>query len=188
VTNAQFVAFLNEHGNSGERGAKMVELNKGYCQIREDAGGYGVGKAGDRPVVMVTWYGADAYCRWAGGRLPTEAEWEYAARGPEGHSYPWGNRPPSCELARYGDCARSPIPAASLPEGASWCGALDMAGNVWEWVADWFGPYPATHQVNPSGPSSGGVRVLRGGGWHSPWWEIRAISRLHDTAPSSYNG
>jgi formylglycine-generating enzyme required for sulfatase activity len=188
VTNAQFVAFLNERGNSGEGGRRYLTMGRGYCQIQEDDGEYWVGRAADRPVVMVSWFGAEAYCQWAGGRLPTEAEWEYAARGPAGYIYPWGEDPPTCELARYGDCARSLFPVASLPDGASWCGALDMAGNVWEWVADWFGRYPAGPQENPTGPVSGHFRVQRGGGWHSPRWELRTTFRAHDTAPSSYNG
>jgi formylglycine-generating enzyme required for sulfatase activity len=188
VNNGQFAAFLNDYGNSDEGGRKLLEMNRGYCQIKLEDGEFRVGKAVERPVVMVTWYGADTYCQWVGGRLPTEAEWEYAARGPEGHIYPWGDDAPDCELARYGDCARSPIPAGSLPDGASWCGALDLAGNVWEWVADWFGPYAAGNQTNPTGPSSGGLRIQRGGGWHSPRWEIRTTFRQHDTASTSYNG
>jgi formylglycine-generating enzyme required for sulfatase activity len=188
VTNAQYVAFLNERGNRGEGGRRFLTMGQGYCQIREVDGVYQVGGAAAHPVVMVSWFGAAAYCEWAGGRLPTEAEWEYAARGPAGYTYPWGNDPPTCELARYGDCPRVPMAVASLPDGASWCGALDMAGNVWEWVADWFGRYPAGPQENPTGPSSGHYPVMRGGGWHSPRWELRTTFRLHDTAASSYNG
>jgi formylglycine-generating enzyme required for sulfatase activity len=188
VNNAQFAAYLNEHGNTAERGAQAVVLDKGYCQIRHEDGAYRVGGAVQHPVVMVTWYGADAYCKSVGGRLPTEAEWEYAARGPEGRAYPWGDAMPDCDRARYGDCARAPVQIGSLPEGASWCGALDMAGNVWEWVADWFGDYPAAPQENPTGPPSGRLPVQRGGGWHSPWWEVRATYRQHDTARTSYNG
>ena len=188
VNNEQYAAFLNEHGNSGEGGRRMLVLGKGYCQIREDEGLYSVGNAADRPVVMATWYGAEAYCHWAGGRLPTEAEWEYAARGPEGRLYPWGDEPPDCELARYGDCSRAPTAVGSFPGGASWCGALDMAGNVWEWVADWFEPYPASARENPAGPETGRIPVQRGGGWHSPWWELRTSYRQHDTARTGYNG
>lgn len=140
----------------------MVQMERGYCQIRQEDGEYLVGNAAYHLVLMVTWYRADTYCQWVEGRLPTEAEWENAARGPDGHLYPWGDDAPTCGLARYGDCARSPIPVASLPDGASLCGALDMTGNVWEWVADWFGRYPSRHQENPTGPVSGSFRVLRG--------------------------
>ena len=137
---------------------------------------------------IVTWHGAASYCEWAGGRLPTEAEWEYAARGPESNLYPWGNAPPSCELANYGDCSRVAVQVGSRPAGASWCGALDMAGNVWEWVNDWFGTYSGLLQENPAGPASGEVPVLRGGGWHSPRWELRAAYRQHEVPRTGFNG
>ena len=187
VTNAQFVAYLNEFGNWCEGGGIAVRLGQGYCQIKETEGGYEVRQASaDHPVVMVSWYGAEAYCQWVGGRLPTEAEWEYAARGPEGYTYPWGNDSPTLELARFN--SGSTVSVGKYPEGVSWCGACDMGGNVWEWTADWFGPYPAGPRENPAGPATGTVRVLRGGGWHSPWQQIRSTFRLHDTAPSGVNG
>lgn len=121
----------------------------------------------DYPVVGVSWYDADSYCNWAGGQLPTEAQWEYAARGPDGNRYPWGKDGLTCERAQFGDCGGHTVPAGSHPEGASWIGALDMAGNVWEWVNDWFdSDYYANSPVeNPAGPESGDSRVLRGGGW-----------------------
>jgi formylglycine-generating enzyme required for sulfatase activity len=112
----------------------------------------------------------------------------YAARGPEGNLYPWGNAPPSCDLANYGDCSRVLVRVGSRPAGVSWCGALDLAGNVWEWVNDWFGPYSDLPQENPTGPTSGDVPVLRGGGWHSPRWEIRATYRQHEVPASGFNG
>jgi formylglycine-generating enzyme required for sulfatase activity len=189
VTNAQFVPFLNGHGNRGVQGVKMIALDEGYTQISQVGDQFVTTEAAlDRPVVMVTWHGAATYCEWAGGRLPTEAEWEYAARGPEGNLYPWGNAPPTCDLANYADCARVLVQAGSRPAGASWCGALDMAGNVWEWVADRFGPYSDLPQENPAGPDSGDVPVLRGGGWHSPRWEIRAAYRQHEVPVIGVNG
>ena len=129
----------------------------------------------DYPVVHINWKQAKNYCEWVGGRLPSEAEWEYAARGPEGLRYPWGDEYDgthlnSCDVNcryswaeelfddGYGDTA----PVQSYPGGASWCGAHDLAGNVWEWTADWFGEYTAERQVNPSGPSSGTTRTVRG--------------------------
>jgi formylglycine-generating enzyme required for sulfatase activity len=140
---------------------------------------YGDESKADHPVICVTWQAAGDYCRWAGGRLPTEAEWEYAARGPDSAVYPWGDefdgtRLNSCDVncthegqrvIDYDDGYAQTSPAGSYPTGVSWCGALDMAGNVWEWVADWHGPYPLTRQTNPTGPESGSERLIRGGSW-----------------------
>jgi formylglycine-generating enzyme required for sulfatase activity len=129
------------------------------------------------PVILVSWHQAAAYCEWAEKRLPTEAEWEYAARGPGGRMFPWGDGfdeqrlnycDVNCQLAMFsGDVEGSgdTVPVRSYPDGISWCGALDMAGNVTEWVADWYGGYPSGWQMNPTGPASGVQRVLRGGSW-----------------------
>ena len=129
----------------------------------------------DHPAVCVDWYGAEAYCEWAGARLPTEAEWEYAARGSQGWAYPWGNefdgtRLNYCDVNCEENWADETVddgyartaPVGGYPDGASWCGALDMAGNVWEWMVDWHGSYPSAAQANPTGPETGDRRVLRG--------------------------
>jgi formylglycine-generating enzyme required for sulfatase activity len=130
------------------------------------------------PVVCVDWFGAQAYCEWAGARLPTEAEWEYAARGPDGNTYPWGNDTPTCELAQYDECLGDTVAVDSLPRGASWCEALGMAGNVWEWVADWYGDYSSAAQTNPTGPETGDYKVLRGGSWPYLSDYVRSAFRL----------
>jgi formylglycine-generating enzyme required for sulfatase activity len=142
----------------------------------------------DHPVVGVSWYDAAAYCAWAGARLPTEAEWEYAARGPGGNTYPWGEAPLTCERAQYSGCSEYPggtVPVGSSPAGASWCGALDMLGNASEWVADWYGPYPASPRTDPTGPEIRDAHVLRGGSWYNnPYW-VYATNRegASPTAP-----
>jgi formylglycine-generating enzyme required for sulfatase activity len=139
----------------------------------------------NRPVVTVTWLDAEAYCRWAGVRLPTEAEWERAARGAEGRRYAWGSDAPSAELANYNESGvghASPVglfPQGSTPEPEN---IADLTGNVWEWVFDWYGAsyYEESEKTNPKGPASGEYRDLRGGSWlHDPP-TLRAAGRNGD--------
>lgn len=122
------------------------------------------------PVTHVTWEQADAYCRWRGKRLPTEAEWEKAAHGTDPSIYPWGNNPPSCDLLNYDKCVGGTTPVGSYSESASPYGVLDMAGNVREWVNDFYlKPYYASSPYyNPQGPKAEetvGEHLLRGGSW-----------------------
>lgn len=125
----------------------------------------------DHPAVFVTWEEAKAYCEWVRGRLPTEAEREKAARGTDGRKYPWGNEEPNPERAvfrrNWGYVATDPVGAH--PNGASPYGLLDMGGNVWEWVADWYDPkyYEGSPQRDPKGPRIGQAHVVRGGSWDS---------------------
>jgi formylglycine-generating enzyme required for sulfatase activity len=123
--------------------------------------------------VSITWLQAMAYAEWMGGSLPTYAQWAYAARGPEGVIYPWGSADPVCELANMVGCGGLlPVGPDERAGGASWVGALDMAGNAAEWTADWAGEdaslvYP-DGALDPTGPLDGSERIVSGGSWNDP--------------------
>jgi len=180
VTNAMYAVFLNAEGNRSEGGATWLDADDNDLRI-EESGGEWRPMSGfeDHPVVEVTLYGAKAYCEWTGRRLPTEAEWEKAARGQDERLYPWGDGVPNCNLANYTLCEGRPDEVGMRPDGASPYGALDMAGNVWEWVADWYDDEysDSTLTNNPQGPSSGKYRIIRGGSWASFPSDIRAAFR-----------
>jgi formylglycine-generating enzyme required for sulfatase activity len=196
VTNAQFADFLNVRGNQVEEGVPWLEIDDDYAlvELRGDTYRPIEGYA-DHPVIEVSWAGATAYCTWAGVRLPTEAEWEYVARGPQSLIYPWGdtfecqygNFDDETQLDAYIVAGRAgcdgyirTAPVGSFPSGKSWCGALDMAGNVWEWVQDWYATdyYKLSPYQNPPGPSMGEYRIGRGGSWWSSEAWLHSTTRL----------
>jgi serine/threonine-protein kinase len=144
----------------------------------------------DYPVETVSWYNAVTYCEWAGGRLPTEAEWEYAARGPDGHLYPWGDQAPTTDLCTFDNNVIGTTSVGAHPAGASWCGALDMAGNVAEWMADWYDEsyYEGSPDQNPTGPAEGEFKVVRGGSWGSDEVGVRAADRSYHIPPDHIYG
>jgi len=171
-------------------------VSAGACDPPEYDGNYSNSQYNDHPVVWVSWDDAVAYCKWSGVRLPTEAEWEKAARGGlEGMMYPWGDESPSCQQnaengAQYSTCGGQTMPVGSFSQNGY--GLYDMAGNVWEWVTDWYdsGYYTNSSSSNPTGPVSGEFRVLRGGAWGHFDINIRSANRDGDssTSTSSYVG
>jgi formylglycine-generating enzyme required for sulfatase activity len=154
-------------------------VQTGLCQAPSYIGYYAETQFGNYPVVYVSWYDAQTYCRWAGGKLPTEAQWEKAARSTDRRTYPWPEGI-GCDKANYSGCNNgNAVAVGSYPSGASPYGALDMAGNVWEFVADWYDPnyYASSPSSNPPGPASGQERVLRGGSWDGGAYLMRAAFR-----------
>lgn len=185
VTNEAFISFLNEGGEE-TRCLDQPCIDTEESRITEQAGSFAIAEEyANHPITGVTWYGATAYCAWRGGRLPTEAEWERVAAWDDeaGKSlrYPWGDSfvgdnvnfcDASCKApqrnARYNDGFAETAPVTSFGNGLSPSGIYDMAGNVWEWVSDWYDPgyYAQPEKSNPAGPESGEEKVVRGGSWY----------------------
>jgi formylglycine-generating enzyme required for sulfatase activity len=184
----------NEWADISEKERKAFDP---LCNVRDPEG------HAKHPINCVDWEMANKFCLEQGGRLPTEAEWEFAARGPDGRRYPWGDDDPSAgfmnacgkecmawgakngidEKAMYGedDGFANTAPVGSFPKGASRYGLQDVVGNVWEWVADWYGPYGKDEQKAPTGPAEGTEKVIRGGSWNASYasW-VRPTFRYKD--------
>lgn len=183
--------WIYQHPVTNEAYRKCVE--DGGCHTPAVLSHFESSEYADHPVTFVNWHSASDYCEWAGGRLPTEAEWEKAARGTDGRKYPWGNDPLTGERANFCDvnCPmgyaisdmddgyETTSPVGSYPLGASPYDVLDMAGNVLEWVADWYGTdyYSRSPYENPTGPTSGEYKVTRGGSWLTYEGFLRVSSR-----------
>jgi formylglycine-generating enzyme required for sulfatase activity len=146
---------------------------------------YGAPGREKHPINGINWFQAEAFCKWAGKRLPTEAEWEKAARGTDGRTYPWGEAEPTCDYLvikknKFGCDRESTWPVGSKPYGKSPYGVYDMMGNAWEWTADWYQKdyFQSAPSRNPKGPSSGINRVSRGLGWFNDVKDVRVTNRF----------
>lgn len=185
VTNQKYVLFLNSiRRDTDVEGNSFISLDNPDVEIFVRNEIYQVDPTLSlRPVVEVTWWGAGEYCSWMGGRLPTEAEWEKAARGTDERRYPWGNETPVKDLLNFSQNLNRAADVGSYPEGASPYGALDMAGNVWEWTNDYWGEeyYALSPRENPTGPAEGEDRSIRGGGYVSPAINVESAGRGLDS-------
>jgi sulfatase modifying factor 1 len=185
VTNEQYCRFLNEVEPEKKQIEQWVGLGESWYKEKNrlllKKGKYTIEQGRERhPVICVSWHGAQAYAKWAGCRLPSEVEWEKAARGTEGWKYPWGNEFKE-DACNYGGKYNGTTEVGRFENGKSPYGCFDMAGNVWEWCADWFSDGNERNLNNPvKGPDKGKFRVLRGGCWLDVLSGLRCAFRSWD--------
>jgi len=182
VTNAMFEAFKDAGGYTTESywspegwdwvGHRVVAGLPKPCE----------GDAPDLPRRCITWFEAEAYAAWRGGRLPTEAEWEYAARGPEASVYPWGDEWDPTKATVVDSAAPSAV--GTHPTGVSWVGAQDLSGNAMELVSDWLASHAAAPATDPTGPAEGTIKVEKGGWWGSNPFVARSAYRHYEDPPT----
>ncbi|MGH7166887.1 MAG: formylglycine-generating enzyme family protein [Nitrospiraceae bacterium] len=177
VTNGRYLEFVKGTGHRTPQHPSDPSRNLWQGGLKPES-------IADRPVVNVDWFDAEAYCQWAGKRLPIEAEWEKAARGTDDRRFPWGNVEPTHGHLNYNQRwqgEKTLTPVGSYKAGKSPYGAHDMAGNVWEWVADWYDPlyYEKSPARNPKGPETGTQKVLRSSGWEVETPLVRSFTRVN---------
>ena len=181
VTNRDYAEFLNAFALEGGRGGKRYRRyddDDADARIHRVAGRWRADPGFEHhPVNEVPWPGARDYCAWRGKRLPTEAEWEKAARGTDGRRFPWGMTAPGANRARFNAPWNQTAPVEAYPAGASPYGVLDMAGNLWEWLSSLYRPYPYSATDGREDPDADGVRGTRGGGHDSPPEELSTTQR-----------
>jgi iron(II)-dependent oxidoreductase len=177
VSNDDFSKFLNHQGLQNQQSKIFYDHQDGDARIhRRNSAWQADLTYGLHPVNEVSWVGARDYCAWLNKRLPTEAEWEKAARGIDGRKYPWGSTAPHAKLALFGAPYNSSAPVDAFPDGASPYGILDMAGNQWEWVSSIYQPYPYKADDGREKQNAGPIRSTRGGGHDS---NVEEISTSH---------
>ncbi len=178
INNANFAQFLNYQGLKNQQGETLYDHDDSDARIHSYNSTWQADLAyASHPVNEVSWVGARDYCAWLNKRLPTEAEWEKAARGTDGRKYPWGDEAPHAKLALFSAPFNSSAPVDAFPDGASPYGILDMAGNQWEWVSSVYQPYPYKSNDGRENQKAGPIRSTRGGGHDSKEEEITTTQR-----------